>query len=153
MTLFVGSITNKLDRKGRVSIPAAFRAALEVLGAPDLVLSPSYYGPCLEGWPESAFEPYAAASTPANALDDPQDDLLITLFSRAERVRPDPEGRVVLSAAMIEHAKLTDTVMFLAKGRSFQIWEPAAGRERETEAFRNQAMALAARRATRNATP
>ena len=152
MTLFVGTITSKLDKKGRVSIPASFRAALEGIGSLDLIVSPSFYGPCLEGWPESAFEAIAAASTPASALDDPQDDLLITLFSRAEKLRPDPEGRVVLSPAMIEHARLTDAAMFMAKGRSFQVWEPSAGKEREAEAFRAHAMALAARRAARSPT-
>ena len=55
----------------------------------------------------------------------------------------------MLPPALIEHAKLTDAAMFLAMGKKFQVWEPEAGKEREAEAFRAHAMALAARRAAK----
>ena len=150
MTLFVGTVTSKLDKKGRVSIPSSFRTSLERIGCLDILLLRSYYGPWLDGWPDTAFGPYEDTTTPANGLDDAQDDETISLFSRAEKLRPDPEGRVVLPPAFIEHAELTDGAMFLAMGRKFQVWEPEAGREREAEAFRAHALVLAARRAAKS---
>ena len=67
MSQFLGTHTNRLDAKGRVSIPAPFRAALRPAaeGAP-LVLRPSHKHPCVEGWPAAAFQALAA---PLDELD------------------------------------------------------------------------------------
>jgi MraZ protein len=136
MSQFLGTHTNRLDAKGRVSIPAPFRAALRpnaAEGAP-LVLRPSHKYPCIEGWPAAAFQALAA---PLNGLDmfgEAHDDLAAALYADAHPSEPDKEGRIVLPADLIAHAALGDSVVFLGLGRTFQIWEPAAG-----ERFRSEA--------------
>ncbi|MFC0409187.1 division/cell wall cluster transcriptional repressor MraZ [Roseomonas elaeocarpi] len=134
MTLFLGTFTNKLDKKGRVSIPAPFRGVLTRLGVEDIVLRPYELDPCVEGWPQSAFEHHSAAAEPVDPFEDPQDDLLLTLFSQAEGIRPDGEGRVTLREDLIAHANITDSVCFAGMGKKFQIWEPTALRHRLAEA-------------------
>ncbi|UFN47405.1 cell division/cell wall cluster transcriptional repressor MraZ [Roseomonas sp. OT10] len=126
MTHFLGTHSNKLDKKGRVSIPASFRAALERLGTQDLILNPHHTLPCVEGWPQTSFEAYAATANPASPFEAENDALLMDLFSDAEPLRPDVEGRVVLSAKVIAKAGLTDTVEFVGMGAKFRIWETAA---------------------------
>ena len=143
MTHFLGTHTNKLDKKGRVSIPASFRSALERLGTHDLILNPHPTLPCVEGWPETSFTAYAAAANPATVLDPEDEDLLMDLFSEAEPMRPDAEGRVVLSAKVIAKAGLTDTVEFVGMGARFRIWESSALARHKAE--------IAARRATKAA--
>jgi MraZ protein len=136
MSQFLGTHTNKLDAKGRVSIPAPFRAALrptEGNGAP-LVLRPSHKSPCIEGWPAAAFH---ALATPLDGLDmfgEAHDDLAAALYADAHPSEPDKEGRIVLPADLIGHANLADSVVFLGLGRTFQIWEPAAGEKFRIEA-------------------
>ena len=57
MTQFMGTFTSRLDAKGRVSIPAPFRAALrEASEAGELVLRPSHKHTSIEAWPKAAFE-------------------------------------------------------------------------------------------------
>lgn len=136
MSQFLGTHTNKLDAKGRVSIPAAFRAALRAgsaEGAP-LVLRPSHKHACIEGWPAEAFH---ALATPLDALDmfgEAHDDLAAALYADAYPTEPDKEGRIVLPAELVAHAGLGDSVVFMGLGRTFQIWEPTAAERRRAEA-------------------
>ena len=136
MTQFLGTHTNRLDAKGRVSIPAPFRAALrpEGGGNASLVLRPSHKHPCVEGWPESVFQ---ALAKPLDALDmfsEAHDDLAAALYADAWPMEADKEGRIVLPESLVAHANLSDTVVFMGLGKTFQIWEPAAAERRRAEA-------------------
>ena len=145
MTHFLGTHQNRLDAKGRVSVPAPFRAALKLrngssapsegaANATHLVLRPSHQHPCIEAWPLAEFE---ALSAPLNRLDlfSPEhDDLAATLYSDAYPVETDKEGRIVLPDELKAHAGLADSVTFMGLGRIFQIWEPSAAESRRAEA-------------------
>ncbi|MBV9247661.1 MAG: division/cell wall cluster transcriptional repressor MraZ, partial [Acetobacteraceae bacterium] len=130
MTHFLGTHQNRLDAKGRVSVPAPFRAALKPReqarenhgngGGMQLVLRPSHQHPCIEAWPPAEF---AALAQPLNRLDlfSPEhDDLAATLYSEAFPVETDREGRIVLPNELVAHAGLSDSVTFMGLGRIFQ---------------------------------
>lgn len=137
MSHFLGTHQNRLDAKGRVSVPAPFRAYLRngsETGAACLILRPSHKHPCIEAWPEAVFQTLA---TPLDRLDifsEDQDDLITALYADATRVEADKEGRIILPESLVQHAGLTETVVFMGLGRTFQIWEPAAAEQRRTEA-------------------
>ncbi|PHK95648.1 transcriptional regulator MraZ [Pseudoroseomonas rhizosphaerae] len=134
MTRFMGTHTNRLDRKGRVSVPAPFRAELTRLGSDELVLRPSHKWPCLEAWPMPAFEAETSKLEQLEVFSEEHDDLAATLFADAYPMRPDGEGRIMLPEELIAHAGLSDSIAFIGNGRIFQMWEPAAGRQRSLEA-------------------
>jgi MraZ protein len=142
MSQFLGTHTNRLDAKGRVSIPAPFRATLRQNGSNGtgdagnarLVLRPSHKHACIEGWPEAEF---AALAKPLDALDmfsEAHDDMAAALFADAFPIEADKEGRIVLPEALAAHARLSDAVVFMGLGRIFQIWEPTAAAQRVAEA-------------------
>jgi MraZ protein len=124
---FLGTHQNRLDAKGRVSVPAAFRAALRGPdGTASLILRPSHKHPCIEAWPEPVF---VALATPLQNLDlfsEAHDDMAASLYADAHEIEPDKEGRVLLPDELVAHAGLGDSVTFMGLGRIFQIWEPAA---------------------------
>jgi len=137
MASFLGTHQNRLDAKGRVSVPATFRNALrsdnETNGT-HLVLRPSHQHHCIEAWPSAEFE---ALAEPLNRLDlfsQAHDDLAASLYSDAFPVEADKEGRIVLPDSLISFAGLSETVVFMGLGRIFQIWEPGAAERRRTEA-------------------
>ena len=137
MSQFLGTHLNRLDAKGRVSIPAPFRAALRDRDdAPvKMVLRPSHKHPCIEGWPVATFE---ALATPLQELDDfsdEHDDLAVTLYADAFPVEADKEGRILLAQDLASHAGLTDSVTFMGAGRIFQIWQPAQADARRKQAI------------------
>jgi MraZ protein len=135
MTQFMGTHQNRLDAKGRVSIPAPFRNLLKNDdGVTELVLRPSHNHPCIEGWPSAMFEALSAPLLRLAMFSKEQDDLATTLFGDAFRVEPDKEGRIVLPEFLKEYAGLTEGVTFMGPGPTFEIWEPAAGARRRAEA-------------------
>ncbi len=135
MTQFLGTHQNRLDAKGRVSVPAPFRTALRGEdGVARLVLRPSHKHPCIEGWPTQAFYALAATFERLDTFSDEQDDLATSLFSDACQLETDKEGRIVLPEEMKTHAGLRDAVVFMGVGRNFTIWEPAAAEQRRAEA-------------------
>jgi MraZ protein len=142
MTHFLGTHQNKLDAKGRVSVPAPFRAALRALangngngeGTTTLVLRPSHKHSCIEAWPTAFFD---ALATPLDSLDvfsDAQDNLLAALYADAYPVETDREGRILVPESLVAYARLSESVVFMGLGRTFQIWEPEAAERRRLEA-------------------
>ncbi len=132
----MGTHTNRLDAKGRVSIPAPFRAALKPAeggGAP-LVLRPSHKHPCIEGWPVAVFEQLATQVGALDVFSEAQEDLTAVLYAEASPMEPDKEGRIVLPDTLVAHANLSDSVVFMGLGKTFQIWEPVAAERRRAEA-------------------
>ncbi len=141
MDHFTGSHHNKLDAKGRVSVPAQYRSILkkfshagaDAVGAP-LVLRPSHQYPCIEGWPEKEFETLSAPLDAFDRFSPEHDDLSIGLFGDACTIETDREGRIILPMDMVAYANLKDSVVFIGANKTFQIWEPAAGARRLAEA-------------------
>jgi len=138
MARFMGTHTNRLDRKGRTSVPAPFRAELARLGTDEIVIRPSHRAACLEAWPMPAFEAMASGLDQFDIFSDAQDDMAAALFADAHPMRPDGEGRILLPEALIAQAGLGESISFVGLGKMFQIWEPEAAR-RHTEAARERA--------------
>lgn len=138
MSHFLGTHHNRFDAKGRVSVPAPFRAHLkhgpEALVA-TMILRPSYKYPCIEGCSEAWFDTLAAPLGRLDMFSEDQDDLLTALYAGSSRVEADKEGRVSLPESLVQYAGLADGVTFMGLGRVFQIWEPAAAERRRAEAL------------------
>ncbi|MBS0641598.1 MAG: division/cell wall cluster transcriptional repressor MraZ [Proteobacteria bacterium] len=141
MALFLGTYQNKLDAKGRVSVPAPFRTVLKRLShagegssIASLVLRPSHQYPCIEGWTEKGFEALSAPLENYDQFSQAHEDMAMALFGDAVAMETDKEGRIVLPADMVAFAGLGETVTFIGMSKTFQIWEPEAGARRLAEA-------------------
>jgi MraZ protein len=144
MTPFMGTHQSKLDAKGRVSIPAAFRAVLRSNAAEagqaefsQIILRPSHKHACLEAWPPPEFHRLAAPLDQYDIFSEPHDDLAATLYADAYPIETDKEGRIILPAELAAHAGIADNLVFVGHGRIFQIWEPAAALRRRMAARDN----------------
>ena len=140
MTAFLGTHLNRLDAKGRVSVPAPFRTALRsssVTGTAALVLRLSHKHPCIEAWPEAVFQTLAAPLDRLDLFSEAHDELAAALYADAWPIEADREGRIVLPESCVAHAGLGEQVAFLGLGRIFQIWEPGAAERRRAEAREN----------------
>jgi MraZ protein len=141
MAHFLGTHQNRLDAKGRVSIPAPFRAALKARGDTNgngngshLVLRPSHQHPCIEAWPTAEFEALSQPLEQLGLFSPERDDLAASLYADAFPIEVDKEGRVVLPDDLVGYAGLSDGVVFMGLGRTFQIWEPSAAEKRRSDA-------------------
>ena len=138
MTLFLGTHSGRIDAKGRVSIPAAFRATLRGLGSEqgtvEMVCWRSHKHDCIEAWPPATFARLAKPLDELPMFSDEHDDLSAMLFAESQVLEADKEGRIVLPPEMLAHATITTSVVFMGLGQIFQIWEPDAAAKRRDDA-------------------
>ena len=122
--LFMDTIINKVDAKGRVSLPSDYRAIVKE-SASEIVCYRSLTSPCVEGCLEDMLEKLASEIETSNDFfSQEQDDLTNLIFGDARRFLFDSTGRIMLSDKLLSHAGITDTAVFVGKGRKFQIWNP-----------------------------
>ena len=126
MALFFDTFVNRIDRKGRVSVPAAFRNVLARDGSPGLVAFPSFKYPAVQCAGMSWMQSLGSSIEQVDLFSDEHDDLTATLFADAKELVYDGEGRILLPPTLAAHAGITEAAAFVGRGPFFEIWEPAA---------------------------
>ncbi len=134
MALFLSTYTNKIDKKGRVSVPAPFRSALGEQAHKGVVLFSSNQHRCIEGFDWAKMEEISARMDHYDLFSDDQDDLATTIFGQSIQLLFDSEGRITLPADLIAAADITDKATFVGLGRKFQIWCPEIFADRKEQA-------------------
>jgi transcriptional regulator MraZ len=134
MDRFVSNYTLRVDAKGRVSIPGAFRAVLARDGFDGLYCYPSLASPSIDAGGNALLQEIDALIVRFLPYSDQRDEFLVALYGTSETLRLDGEGRVILSDSMKVHTGIADAVAFVGLGHKFQIWEPARFRAQLTEA-------------------
>lgn len=140
MGLFLSTFVNKVDRKGRVSVPATFRAALAPQPFQGIVCYRSFTTACIEGCGMDFMERLSDGAQDFAAFSPEQEDITALIFADARQLTWDSEGRIGLPEDIIIHAGIGEQAAFVGKGQTFQIWEPEAYRAAEAEA-RQRALA------------
>ena len=126
MALFLSTHVNKVDRKGRVSVPAPFRATLAGQNYNGVIAYRSYRFPAVEALDMGRMEQLTASTDRLDLFSDEHDDISATIFADAVQLPFDSEGRIMLPRELAEHAEITERAAFIGRGRTFQIWEPEA---------------------------
>ena len=124
MDRFVSHYTLRLDAKGRVSVPAPFRAVLKRDGFDGLYCYPALDRPALDAGGKALIaenETLIASLPPASPE---RDRFSLSLYGTSETLKIDREGRVSLTETLKAHAGIVDAVTFVGLGHKFQIWEP-----------------------------
>lgn len=134
MALFLSTFVNKIDRKGRVSVPASFRAALAGQAFQGVVMFRSSAHECLEGFGMDLMEEMSARLDAFDLFSAEQDDLATTIFGDAVQLPIDGDGRIILPPALTAFCQLDEQAAFVGMGRKFQIWNPVLFEQRRAEA-------------------
>jgi MraZ protein len=137
MVALIGKHVNKIDKKGRVSIPKPFRDAFAGQNFAGVYVFPSFKYPAIEAAGEAFIEQIIASLDDLDLFSDDQEDLAAVILENAHALPFDPEGRVVLPKALLAHADITDEAAFVGRGTRFRIWAPQAYDERSSQAFAN----------------
>jgi MraZ protein len=128
MSEFAGTIPGNFDaKKGRISVPSAFRSTLAELHADDVILRSSRHLPCIEAWPKPAFmAEFEARVAGLSKLSAEYQSISRKLLGRVHTLHPDAEGRVVMPKELAEKAGLDGEIQFAGRGAYFEIWNGAA---------------------------
>jgi MraZ protein len=134
MALFLSTFVNKVDRKGRVSVPAPFRAAIQGQSFKGIIAFRSYREAAIEACAMDRMERLSDSIDALEQFSEEQDDFASTIFADSHQLPIDGDGRIILPAQLTEHAGITDAAAFVGRGATFQIWEPAAFERHQGEA-------------------
>ena len=138
MALLVGRHVNKIDRKGRVSVPKPFRDFLTGNGQGELAgfyAYPLFKSAAIEACSEAYMARVADSIEDLDLFSEEQDDFGAVILESAHQLVFDPEGRVSLPTELINHAQLQAQVLFVGRGRKFQIWDPDTYHAHRDSAF------------------
>ena len=124
MNLFLSKFKNKIDVKGRVSIPVSFRNILLKDVSQKMFCYPSLDAKAIDAGGQGLSKEIYTLMDNLDPYSDERDYLSTALFGLSEELKIDNDGRVILSDALIDHAQIKDEVTFVGLGEKFQIWEP-----------------------------
>jgi len=123
--MFLSTYENKLDKKGRVSVPSSFRSYLSNLGYNGIICYPSFNHQSIEAWPQERIEKISSAIDTLNPFEDKRDFFATSILSESINLQFDGEGRILLTSKLLKHAKIKNSMVFVGQGKTFQIWEPS----------------------------
>jgi len=127
--LFLSTYHNRLDKKGRVSIPAQFRGVLAAQESPAIIAYSSPINPCIEACGVQRIMKFNQRVERFEPYSPERDAFAATLFGESVQMSMDSEGRVMLPPQLVAFAKLKEQVTIVGKGETFEMWEPKAFNE------------------------
>lgn len=122
--MFISTFENRLDKKGRVSVPAPFRSYLASLGYNSVVCYPSFTNPSIEFCPQSRIEKIMETIDNLNPFEENRDVFSTSILANSHQLNFDADGRVTLIEKLIKHTDVKEKVLFVGQGKTFQMWEP-----------------------------
>jgi MraZ protein len=127
--MLLGEYAHTIDDKNRLTLPAKFRERLAEGG----VVTRGLDG-CLYLFPREEWDLLAAGRLAELDLLSHEGRLMQRhFFSAAVEAEPDKQGRIMLSSALIEHAKLGKDVVVAGVYDHLEIWDRAAWRDQLKE--------------------
>lgn len=122
--LFLGTHAHTLDAKGRVSLPARFRQALDD-GRLILTTNVDSHGRCLVAYPVAAWERFLQRVADLPQFDENVIRLKRLYVAGAADCAIDSLGRILVPPTLREHASLGREVIWAGMGRQIELWAKA----------------------------
>jgi MraZ protein len=138
---FVATYHNKIDAKGRVSVPARFRLLLADEPFQGVYCMPSPFESAIHAGGSSWLNSLSGMIGAHDPTGEAHDTFAYALLAKTSELSFDGEGRVVVPEALLTHAGITEQIAFVGLGTYFAMWEPKALDARIAEAQR-EAMKL-----------
>ena len=132
--MFLSTHVNRLDKKGRVSVPASFRSYLSSMGYSGVVCYPSFNNYAIEGCPQNRIEKLSDSIDSLSPFEEKRDIFATSVLANSVNLQFDSEGRVSIPSELLRHAKIKQTMLFVGQGKTFQIWEPKLFEKFKTQA-------------------
>jgi transcriptional regulator MraZ len=124
LAVFKGTYRHKIDPKGRLPVPAAFRRVLAEQGAASVVVT--LLDQCLAAWPPAEWDRLETQLASLPAFSKPVKALTRLLVSRAADCEIDVQGRILLPPLLRQAAGVAGDVVVVGVLNRFEVWPPPA---------------------------
>lgn len=119
MVRFFGRYEHSVDPKGRVILPAKFRAHFELGG-----YLTQFRGGCLALWTPEEFGVQSAEMEQAQRLGPAERNLARVWASGTQEVEVDKQGRIAIVAPLRGFAQLQEAVLVNGALNRIELWNP-----------------------------
>lgn len=133
MTVFLSSYVNGVDKKGRVSVPASFRAELAQHSRQVVVVYAAPNEPYLFAWGYDDFVQFAERIKKLPPMSRERQRLARNILAAARPVAVDGDGRMMLPPELINKANIDGKALFAGQGDYFTIWQPEAFEQAQSD--------------------
>lgn len=124
MDRFLSSAVNRIDAKGRVSVPAHFRSILQKRGYTELYALKALDVPALNVGGQDLLDRYETRMEQEDPFLQLADDMSFHVHGDSAFLKLDQDGRITVTDFLREQTGVTTEVAFLGRGNFFQIWHP-----------------------------
>jgi MraZ protein len=124
MDRFLSNGTNRIDAKGRVSIPAHFRSILQKQDRTELYALRALEVPAMDVGGADLLETYEARIAQEDPFLRTAEDMSFYVHGDGAFLKIDQDGRITMTDFIRAHTGITTEVAFVGRGTFFQIWEP-----------------------------
>lgn len=131
MGRFTSRYRNKVDRKGRVSVPSAYRDVLKSQDGKDqdairIYLKRNRRDGAIDALTEAFMNEIQIRIDAMDIGSDERNALEDEYFAESDEAKFDTEGRIILSRELADFAGIGEEALFVGLGSRFQIWQPEA---------------------------
>lgn len=120
--LFLSTFEKSIDKKGRVSVPPAFRAVLAAETFNGVIVYPSFVHGCIEACGMARMTKIYERIEALDPYSEERDAFATAILGSAVQLAFDSEGRIVLPESLLAQAGIKDAGVFVGKGATFEIW-------------------------------
>ena len=125
MDRFLSSAVNRIDAKGRVSVPAHFRAVLQKRGYAELYALRCLDVPAMDVGGLDLLDRYEERIAREDPFLQTADDMSFFCHGDGMFLKLDQDGRIAMNDFIRVHTGISTEAAFVGRGTFFQIWEPA----------------------------
>jgi len=125
MDRFLSSAINRIDAKGRVSVPAHFRAVVQKRGYTELYALRCLDVAALDVGGLDLLDRYEQRIAQEDPFLQTADDISFFCHGDGMFLKLDQDGRITVSDFIRDHTGITTEVAFVGRGTFFQMWEPS----------------------------
>jgi len=134
MSRFLSNATNRIDTKGRVSVPAGFRAVLSERGIQELYCLQDFIYPAISVGGPDLLDRYERQIASVDPFSSDANRMSLLIHGGGVFMRLDAEGRLMVSDFIRDFTGISSEVTFVGRSDHFQLWQPQAFHEAQAAA-------------------
>ena len=134
MDRFLSNATNRIDAKGRVSVPAGFRSVLAQRNIQELYCFQDFVFPAISIGGPDLLERYEKQIAAEDPFSPQANQMSLLIHGGGVFMKLDAEGRLMVSDFIRDFTGITTEVTFVGRSDHFQLWQPRALQEMQAAA-------------------
>jgi MraZ protein len=131
---FLSNATNRVDAKGRVSVPASFRAVLSERGVQELYCLQDFIFPAISVGGPDLLDRYERQIASLDAFSAEANRMSLLVHGGGVFMKLDAEGRLAVTDFIRDFTGIDSDVTFVGRSDHFQLWRPQAFHEAQAAA-------------------